>query len=149
MKKAKDIMTTNVITVGPEMTVKEVSKLLSKNQISGAPVMEDDEIIGIISDGDLINQGRKIEFPNYVYLLDSILYLESFKKFETNLKKMIGAKVKDVMTKEVITVSPETTIGDVATILAEEDIKRVPVIEEDELIGIISRGDIVAYLGED
>lgn len=149
MKKAKDIMTTNVITVEPEMTVKEVSKLLSEHQISGAPVMEDGEIIGIISDGDLINQGRKIEFPNYVYLLDSILYLESFKKFETNLKKMIGAKVRDVMTKDVITVDPETTVDDVATILAEEDIKRVPVTKDKELVGVISRGDIVAYLGED
>ena len=149
MKKAKDIMTTEVITVNPDMTVKEVSKLLSKHRISGAPVIEDDEIIGIISDGDLINQGRKIEFPNYIYLLDSILYLESFKKFETNLKKMIGAKVKDVMTKEVITVSPTTSIEDVATILAEEDIKRVPVTDGNELVGIISRGDIVTYLGED
>ncbi len=149
MKKAKDIMTTEVITVNPDMTVKEVSKLLSEHQISGAPVMKNDEIIGIISDGDLINQGRKIEFPNYVYLLDSILYLESFNKFETNLKKMIGAKVKDIMTKEVITVSPTTNIEDVATILAEEDIKRVPVTNDKELVGIISRGDIVTYLGED
>ncbi|WP_408956434.1 CBS domain-containing protein [Natroniella sp. ANB-PHB2] len=149
MKKVVEIMTEDVITVGPETGVKEVARILSENKISGVPVIDDKELVGIVSDSDLIRQGKKLELPNYIYLLDSILYLESFKKFEEEFKKMVGAKVKDVMETEVCTVTSDATVEDVATILADHEIKRAPVVnKEGNLIGIVSRGDIIDYLSE-
>ncbi|MCK8816861.1 CBS domain-containing protein [Natroniella sulfidigena] len=149
MKTAVEIMTEDVITVTPETGVKEVAKILSENKISGVPVVDEQELVGIVSDSDLIRQGKKLELPNYIYLLDSILYLESFKKFEEEFKKMVGAKVKDVMEREVHTVTSDATVEDIATMLADNEIKRAPVVDQEgNLIGIVSRGDIIDYLSE-
>ncbi|MCK8826763.1 CBS domain-containing protein [Natroniella acetigena] len=149
MKTAVEIMTEDVITVTPETGVKEVSRILSKNKISGVPVVDGGQLVGIVSDSDLIQQGKKLELPNYIYLLDSILYLDSFKKFEEEFKKMVGAKVEDVMGTDVQTVTANATVEDIATILIDLGIKRVPVVDEaGSLIGIVSRGDIIDYLSE-
>ncbi|TDX50948.1 CBS domain-containing protein [Orenia marismortui] len=145
---AKEIMTKEVITVTPEQTVKEVAKVLTDNKISGVPVLEDGEVVGIVSEGDLIVRDKKLNFPNYVYFLDSVFYLESFEKFEKDFKKMVGVKVKDIMTTDLITVSPDTSVEDIATILTEDEVNRVPVLQDDKLIGIVSRGDIVRYISE-
>ncbi|WP_018249300.1 CBS domain-containing protein [Orenia marismortui] len=145
---AKEIMTKEVITVTPEQTVKEVAKVLTDNKISGVPVLEDGEVVGIVSEGDLIVRDKKLNFPNYVYFLDSVFYLESFEKFEKDFKKMVGVKVKDIMTTDLITVSPDTSVEDIATILTEDEVNRVPVIQDAKLIGIVSRGDIVRYISE-
>lgn len=146
--KASEIMTTDVITVSKEDSVKEVAKILTEEDISGVPVVEEGELIGIVSEGDLVAHDKKLHFPNYVYFLDSVFYLESFEKFEQDLKKVAAVKIKDIMTEDVITVSPDTTVEDIATLLTDEHINRVPVMEEEEMIGIVSRGDIVKYMSE-
>ncbi len=147
--KAKDIMTKDVVTVTPEATVKEVAKILTEENISGAPVVEEGELVGIVSEGDVIAQDKKLHFPNYIYFLDSIFYLDSLKEFEQDLKKRVAVEVKDLMTADVITVAPETEVEDVATILTEEDINRVPVVDDGELVGIITRSDIVSYMSKE
>jgi CBS domain-containing protein len=147
--KAADIMTKDVITVTPDNTVKEVAKILTDKRVSGAPVVEDGELVGVISEGDIIVQDKKLHFPDYIYFLDSIFYLDSLKEFEQDLKKRVAVEVKDLMTKDVITVAPEAEVEDVATILTEEDINRVPVVDEDnKLVGIITRADIVRYISQ-
>ncbi|MCK8824121.1 CBS domain-containing protein [Fuchsiella alkaliacetigena] len=146
---AKEIMTTEVITVGAEETVKEAAKILSENKISGLPVLDDEgQLIGIITEQDLIVRNKKLNFPEYIYFLDSIIYLESFNSFEEDFKKMVGTKVKEVMSEDVISVDPETPIEEIATLMSVENINRVPVVKGNELVGIISRADIVRVMAE-
>ena len=146
---AKEIMTEDVITVSPEATVKEVAKILTENSISGLPVEEDGKLVGVVSEGDLIVQDKELHFPNYIYFLDSIFYLESLDKFEKDFKKMVGVKVKDIMTEDVITVNREADIKKIATILVDKGINRLPVVEDGKLVGIVSRGDIVKHISEE
>ena len=146
--KASEIMTDEVISVSPENTVKEVAKVLTENKISGVPVTEEGQLVGIVSEADLIARDKKLHFPNYVYFIDSIFYLESFEKFEKDFKKMVGVKVEDIMTTDVITVDPDTSVEEIATILTDDEINRVPVVKDGELVGIVSRGDIVRYMSE-
>ncbi|GAB6138783.1 CBS domain-containing protein [Halanaerobaculum tunisiense] len=146
--KATEIMTEDVITVSPNTTVKEVAHILTDNNISGVPVVEEGEMIGIVSEGDLIVQDKKLHFPNYVYFLDSIFYLDSLKEFEQDLKKMVAAEVKDLMTEDIITIAPETEVENIATILAEDEINRLPVVDDGQLIGIVTRADIVRYMSQ-
>ncbi len=148
-KLAKDIMKTKVITFTPETSVKEAAKKLIENKISGAPVVnKKGKVIGIVTDTDLIMQDAKIHFPTYLHLLDGFIYLGSIKKFEKNLKKAIGAKVKDVMSKEIISVTKDQSIEDVATLLVDKQIDRVPVMEGDRLLGIITKADIVRSISK-
>ncbi len=106
------------------------------------------KVIGIVTDTDLIMQDAKIHFPTYLHLLDGFIYLGSIKKFEKNLKKAIGAKVKDVMSKEIISVTKDQSIEDVATLLVDKQIDRVPVMEGDRLLGIITKADIVRSISK-
>ncbi|ADL13590.1 CBS domain-containing protein [Acetohalobium arabaticum] len=146
---AEDIMTEDVITVNQDDTIKDVARLLSDNEISGLPVINDDgEVVGIITEQDLIIRDKKLHFPDYIYLLDSIIYLESLREFEEEFKKMIGTQVEEVMTEEVITVNQETPTDEIVELMLEHKINRVPVIDNGELVGIISRGDLVKLLAD-
>lgn len=142
--KAKDIMTTKVITLKKEMGVKEAAEVLLNNGIGGAPVIDEEgKVIGMVSESDLIMEDVKLHFPTFVHLLSGIIYLESLKSFEEKLKKAVGVKVEDVMSKKVITVSEETSLEDIATLMIEKKISRVPVVKEGKLVGLVSKRDIV------
>lgn len=148
-KLAKDIMQTEVITLRAEDGVKEAAKILSENNISGAPVVDaQGQVIGIVTDTDLIMQDAKIHFPTYLHLLDGFIYLGSFKKFEENLKKAVGAKVEDVMTRDVLSVSETDSIEDVATIMVDKKVDRLPVLKSNKLLGIITKADIVRSISK-
>lgn len=142
--KAKDIMTTNVLTVSKGASVKDIAKLFTDKKIGGAPVVDENgKVIGIVTDGDLIMQDVKIHYPHYLNLLDGFIILGSTKKFEEQLRKAIGAQVQDVMTEDVITVEEGASVEDVATAMMEKHVSRLPVVREGKLVGMITRGDIV------
>jgi len=147
MLKAKDIMTRKLVTFSEETPVTEAAKVLAAKKIGGAPVVDSSgAVVGVVSESDLIIQDVKLHFPHFINLLDSYIFLGSLKRFETLLKKAVAAKVKDLMTTEVISVTPEATIEDVATLLTEKQISRVLVMSEGRLLGIITKGDIVKSL---
>ncbi len=141
---AKDIMTKEPVTLNENMAVKAAAEILLANGIGGAPVLsETGEMVGIIGEKDLIMADVKLDFPSYIHLLDGYIYLGGLKKFEENLKKAVGAKVKDVMTETVITVDASDTVRDVATKMVREDVARVPVLDGGQLVGIITKADIM------
>jgi CBS domain-containing protein len=140
---AKEIMTKEVLTVSPQTSVQEVAKLLIEHKISGVPVVEEGKLVGIVSEGDLIIKDTNLHIPSVINVLGSIIYLESPKKLEEEIKKITAVEVKDLMTKEVFTVQEDSDISEVATLMAEKRINRVPVVKGEEIVGIISRGDIV------
>lgn len=147
MKLAKDIMTKKVITVKPHTKVEEIAKILSENNISGVPVVnEDNEVVGIVSEGDLIYQDKKLHMPSFIQILGGIIFLESMKAFEKELKKIIGYKAEDIMEKDVITVAEDTPVDEIATIMIEKRVNRVPVVHNGKIAGIVARADIVRTL---
>lgn len=141
---ARDIMQENVITVTEDMTIEEVARLLVENDISGVPVIDkENNLKGIISEGDLIYKDKQIHIPAVVNILDSTIYLESLKKFREELRKITAFHVKDMMTQEVISVEVETPIEEIATIMIDKRINRVPVLKSGKLVGIITRQNIL------
>ena len=143
MRKVRDIMSKDVITISPETEIEEAAKILSKHGISGLPVVEDGELVGIVSESDIIIKDKKLHFPDYINVIGGIIYLESYNKFKEEFKKFIAYQVKDLMSKDVITLSPEDSVEEAATIISEQDINRLPVVEDDKLVGIVTRADIV------
>ena len=112
---AKNIMTRDVITVTPTMTVKNLAMTLIKNQISGAPVAaKNGQIVGVVSEADIV--GKK------------------------------GKDVKAIMSKTIISVSEETPVEEIAQLMTTHKIKRLPVMREDKVVGIVSRADIVSAI---
>ncbi|MFW5985114.1 MAG: CBS domain-containing protein [Halanaerobiaceae bacterium] len=148
MLTAKDVMTTEVVTIPPDTSVEDAAKIMSENEISGLPVVENDHLLGIVSEKDLIMKNKRLNSPGYINILDGIIFLESPKKFEKEFRKFIAIEVEDLMTRDVITVKPETTLDEIATIMVEEDVNRLPVVENDKLIGIVTRGDVVREMAK-
>lgn len=141
---ARDIMTSDPVTIGPEAGVTDAAKVMSERNVGALPVISNGRLIGIVTEGDLIMQDVKLEFPTYLQLLDGfIMYPPAHARFEHELKKAVAATVEDVMSPDPVTVTTATSLEDVATLLAERDVSRLPVLDGDQLVGIVSKHDIV------
>ncbi|MCD8501725.1 MAG: CBS domain-containing protein [Bacillaceae bacterium] len=143
----KDIMTKNVTTVSTEDSVETCARLLMEGNYSGIPVTDQNgKLVGIVTEGDLIKRASRIKAPAALELLGGFIYLDSPTKFMEELKQAMANQVAEMMTKHVITIGPEDSVEKAATLLIQKNIKRLPVVEGDLLVGIISRRDIMAYL---
>lgn len=144
----RDIMQTKVITIRPEATVKEFAELLRHEKVGGAPVVDaSGHLVGIATDGDLMALDADLHFPHYIQFLDSLIYIQSQKKFEERLRKAAAATVEDVMTKDVFTVKPDDLARKAATIMSDHGIGRVPVEVDGKVEGIVTRHDVLRLLG--
>lgn len=147
MLTARDIMTKDVITVSDEMSVTELAKVLTSNNISGAPVLSNDgKLIAVVTESDLIDQSKKLHIPTVITILDSVFYLENPDKMEHEMKKMTGSKVADICSGPVTTIPPDKPLDEIATIMAEKHIHTLPVVDDGELTGVIGKRDIIKTL---
>jgi len=144
--RASDVMTKHVITVNPNATVQAVAALLSENGISGVPVVDEaNRVIGMVSEGDLI-QRQEIGTERRRKRSRSWWLQSDADQRAVDYIKSHGRRVTDVMTREVISVNETTELADVATLLETNGIKRVPVLDDAKLVGIISRANLVRAL---
>ncbi len=143
----RDIMTTPVISVPSSMTVRELAALFRDRRIGGVPVVDDDRLVGIVTEGDLMALDADVQMPHFFELFDSIIYLGSQKKFKEQLEKASAATVAQLMTDEVETVAPDDEARVAATLMSRHKFDRVPVVEDEAVVGIVTRHDIMKILG--
>lgn len=146
--QVQDIMTRHVLTVRPETTVREVAEILVGHKISGVPVVEEDgALVGIVSEGDLMSKEILPEPPAEFCILGAVIYYHGLREYKDAFDRMAANYAAMLMTKKVVTVRPEDDVSDVARIMRDKHIKRVPVLDGDgHLVGIVSRQDIVKML---
>jgi CBS domain-containing protein len=141
---ARDVMTPNPLVIAPDVPVTDAAKLMTEKNIGALPVVSEGKMVGLVTEGDLIMQDVKLEFPTYIHLLDGfIMYPPAAVKFENELRKAVAATIADVMSRDPKTVTVDAPLEVVASLLAEDDVSRLPVMEGDKLVGIISKHDIV------
>jgi len=141
---AKEIMTVDVISVKPTDTVEDVIKILLDKKISGVPVVDgNNEVVGIVSEGDLIIRQQKLHVPSYIQILGGVIYLDDPDEFKEELRKTVAIKVEDIMTKDPLTVEEDTPVEEIATIMFDAGVNRLPVVNDGKLAGIVSRADII------
>jgi len=144
---ARDIMTPDPLTVTGDLSVTDAARMMVDNRVGALPVLEGTELVGIVTEGDLIMRDVKVEFPTYLHLLDGfIMYPPATARFESELKKAVGATVADVMSSDPVIVEADTSVGDLATLMVDRDVSRVPVLDGGKLVGIVSKSDIVRSL---
>lgn len=139
---AKDVMTTGVVTVDADTTVREIATLLASKGISAVPVVDKaGAVLGIVSEGDLIHRqeiGTDQKKPSWW-----LMSLSKTEEAAVDYSKSHGMHAHDIMTRDVITVTENTQLAEVADILETKHIKRVPVMRDGVLVGIVSRANIV------
>lgn len=140
-------MTSDVITVTTETSVQELARIFSLHNISGVPVVDaSGDLIGVVTENDLIDQTKKLHIPTVVAILDSIFYLENPDKMEKEMKKIAGTTVLDIYSSDPMTVNEEATLEEIATIMAEKNVHTLPVVRERKLVGVIGKKDIIKTL---
>jgi CBS domain-containing protein len=145
--KARDFMTTDVLTVRPETTVKELASLFIDRQVSGAPVVDKDgKLVGIITEADLIEQNKNLHIPTVITLFEAVIYLENPRHMEDEIKEMMASTVADLAKKDVVTATEETDIHEVASLMSEKHVHLIPVVRGETVVGIIGKADMVRAL---
>jgi CBS domain-containing protein len=143
--KAKDIMTTPVVTVSPDTSVRDIAKLLFERRISGVPVVDKGQLVGIVTEGDLLHR-YEIETDERPLRGSWWLRLIASDESPGEYIRSHARLAKDIMTQDVITVDEETPISKIAMIFETRRIKRVPVLRDGQLVGIVSRANLVQAL---
>ncbi len=139
----RDVMTTDVVSFRATDDVREAMETLIERDVDGAPVIDDDgTVIGVITTGDLIVKESRLHFPTVIAVLGASIQLQS-KDFEDDLSKALGSKVADVMSEPAITIGVEATVEDAATVMHDKRVARLPVVDGDRLVGIVSRVDVL------
>ena len=142
--KARDVMVAPVVTVKPYSTVKEVAKTLVDRRISAVPVVDDvGKLVGIISEGDLMHRSETGTERQYRWW---IRLVEGDASLPADYIKAHGRKAADIMTQNVITAAPDTALDEVAITMEKNSIKRVPIVRDGQLVGIVSRANLVQAL---
>lgn len=140
--QAHDVMIAPVVTVGANATVREVARILLERRISAVPVVDaDNKILGIVTEGDLMHRTESGTERHYAWWLR---LLTGDAQMATDYVKSHAIKVEDIMTREVVTATPETPLSDIAMLLEERQIKRVPIVnKQGQLVGIVSRANLL------
>lgn len=148
MLTVKDIMTKDVITVTPDMEIVAAAKILMDNHINGVPVVDENgDVVGILCRDDLISQQKRLPVPSFFVVLDGIIPLSSSKHMEKEMEKIAAITVDHAMTPEPTTVSPDTPIEDVASLMVDKNIHTIPVLDADgRLAGVVGKEDMLRTL---
>ena len=142
--KTADVMTRNVLTVGPESSVAQAIRLMLDNKVSGLPVLATDrKVVGILTEGDLLRRGEtgtERHRPRWLEILMGP------GRAAGDYVRTHGRKVEDIMSTDLVNIAADTPLDEVVGLMERRRIKRVPVVEGDALIGIVSRADLLRSL---
>lgn len=138
-------MTRDPIVVRTETPLNEAIQILAERRISGLPVVDTaGQLVGVISETDLMWQETGVTPPAYIMFLDSVIYLQNPAKYERELHKALGQTVGEVMSSDPISISPDKPLKAAAQIMHEREVRRLPIVDNaGQVIGILTRGDII------
>jgi CBS domain-containing protein len=139
--KARDLMTTDVVSIGQETSARHIAQLMLRHRISAVPVVDDDgRLAGIVSEGDLMRRAE-LGFPrSRSWWLELLARPEDVAR---DYAKAHGQRARNIMTREVVSVDEDTPVSSIAAILEEKRIKRLPILREGRVVGIVSRADLL------
>ena len=149
MKNAREMMTSEVRTVTPELDVKSLAKRFAAERVSGFPVIDaTGKLVGVVTESDLIHQNERLHIPTTVALFDSILQLQTNKQLEDELKRMGATTVAEIMSTDIEGVAPDATLPEIATLMGRKNVHTIPVIDDDKLVGVIGKLDLIEALAQ-
>lgn len=144
-----EIMDTDPVTVAPESSVEDVVAALREHELPGLPVVDSEGTVwGIVTEADLVlpDEDGDLHIPHYINLFGGTVFLEPLSRFGDRLRKAFAANAADMMTRDVDTVGPDTTIREAARLIHETGHNRLPVVQDGKLVGVVTRLDVLGAL---
>lgn len=147
MLNASQMMKKTFLTVSPDMGVEELARLFLRQHVTGAIVVDKkSKLLGVVTESDLIAKEKNLHLPTVVSLFDAAIYLESSEHFKKELHRMLASKVADIYTMNPVTIKPDTSLPDIATIMTEDGVHFLPVMENGHAAGIVGKREIIRAL---
>jgi CBS domain-containing protein len=144
-----DLMTSNVISIGPETHVGEIARLMSTHHISGLPVVDaHNQVLGVVTELDMMLRNTRFKLPNFIFIFDMMIPLETKKHYRERLTHVLGTTAREIMSAPAVTISPDAAIEELADLMVERRKNPIPVVKDGQLVGIISRSDIVRMMAD-
>jgi CBS domain-containing protein len=142
------VMTTDVVTLRPDQTLGDAADVLSERGIGAAPVVDaDGRVVGLLRDEDLLATEARLHVPTTIAIMGYDFTLPgAIRRYDEELKRAIASQVAEVMEPDYPHLAPDATMEDAATLMHEADVSHVVVVDDDHVVGIIARGDLIRYL---
>jgi len=144
-----EIMDTDPVTVAPETSVEDVVAAMREHELPGLPVVDSEGTVwGIVTEADLVlpDEDGDLHIPHYINLFGGTVFLEPLSRFGDRLRKAFAANAADMMTRDVDTVGPDTSIREAARLIHESGHNRLPVVQDGKLVGVVTRLDVLGAL---
>jgi CBS domain-containing protein len=144
-----DIMDRDPVAVHPDDDVETVVALLKQHDLRGLPVVNDaGRCVGIVTETDLViaDEQGDLHIPHYLELFGGVVFLEPLRRFEDRLRTAFASKVKDLMTRDPVTIAPDASAKEAARLISERHHDRLPVVEHGRLVGVVTRVDVLDAL---
>ena len=145
----RDIMDADPVTVVPEDGVEAVVQRMREHELSGIPVVNSGgRCVGIITEEDLVMGGENsdLHLPHYFELFGGFVFLEPLRHFEERLRKATAAMARDLMTEDPVTIEPTATVDEAGRLISRSKHNRLPVVEHGQLVGVVTRVDVLEAL---
>ena len=143
-----DVMQRDPVTIAPGADLESLLHVLRENELPGVPVVEGDRLVGIVTESDLVLQSddADLHLPHYFQLFGGVVFLEPLQHFEDRLRKAFADKVSEMMSTDVETISPDESVHEAARRISRSGHNRLPVVDGDRLVGVITRVDALEAL---
>lgn len=147
MQTAQDVMTREPVSIAATADIAEAARLLLEKKFNGLPVVDDaGDLVGVLCQSDLIAQQKRLRLPSVFTLLDGFFPLSSERELEREMEKITATRVEQAMTRNPVSVTPDTPLEEVATIMADKKLYTLPVVKDGALVGVVGKEDILRAL---
>ena len=141
------IMQTDVPVISPNATIGETARILVEHRVPGVAVVENNKVIGIVTEADLIAREADVDVPTPVPFLDAIFLADGGPDFDDEMRKVTAVNARQLMTSPVISIRDSATLTEVATLMVDRRINPIPVLNNDlQVVGLVSRADVVRII---
>lgn len=147
--KVHEVMSRPAVTVGPEIKIPEIARIMREGQISGVPVVDaEGHLLGLITELDLIERNAPLREPRYLAVLSGLIPvgLDEYRDYKDQVRHVLATNAKELMTTEVHTVTPSADLEDVMKIMTDPANISLPVVEAGKVVGVVTRTDLVRVI---
>lgn len=143
----RDIMRREVPVAGPKTTIAELARMMVEHRVPGVPVINEGELIGIVTEADLIQRQANIEAPSIIPFLDAMIVADAGTPFEEELRRVVATTAEELMTSPVISIRDIATVAELATLILQQRVNPVPVVDDGrQIVGLCTRTGIVELI---
>jgi len=147
MLTAQDIMTKEVVSVTLETSLSDLAKIFVKTRFSNLPVLDDTgDLVGIISETDLIEQHKPLHIPTVMTLFDWVFTVGSEKRFQEEVDRVTAATVGELYRKDPVTCPPDATVRELAALMSQHKVHLLPVVDAGKMVGVVARLDLIRVM---